>query len=204
MNTKQHGFTLIEMMITITILGILLAIAAPSFNRQIQQQRLKAAAESLASDLLFARNEAIRTNEATFFTLKVEADSSWSQSVCALNGAPTCDCNSATSLNPDPAATPKECKLLFTKSSTWPNVTITDSSKFDLAFKFDPKNGMPRDTDDSKWADSGKKYLEFSNSSNALIYLGIGSSGRIKLCTSNDANKSVSDLVKVENMEACL
>ncbi|MEZ5629792.1 MAG: GspH/FimT family pseudopilin [Burkholderiaceae bacterium] len=54
------GFTAIELLVVISILGILAALAAPSFKSLIEQWRVRQVAESLQSTLYFARSEAIR------------------------------------------------------------------------------------------------------------------------------------------------
>ena len=55
------GFTLIEAVIVVAVAGVLTAIAAPSFDRWQQDQRLKSTGREVVSALSFARSEAIRT-----------------------------------------------------------------------------------------------------------------------------------------------
>ncbi len=54
------GFTAIELMVVISILAILAALAAPSFRPLIEQWRVRQGVETLRSTLYFARSEAIR------------------------------------------------------------------------------------------------------------------------------------------------
>jgi type IV fimbrial biogenesis protein FimT len=56
------GFTLLELLVTLAIAGILLTLGVPSFASFIQGQRLKSAASELSYALLFARSEAIKRN----------------------------------------------------------------------------------------------------------------------------------------------
>ncbi len=56
----MHGFSLLEVMVVVAILGILAAIAAPSFTPTIERWRVRDAAESLTSTLYYARSEAIK------------------------------------------------------------------------------------------------------------------------------------------------
>lgn len=54
------GFTLLELMITIAIAGILVGIAIPSFTSTITSNRLTAHANELVTALNLARNEAVK------------------------------------------------------------------------------------------------------------------------------------------------
>lgn len=62
MNTqhKMAGFTIIELMITLVVAAILLAIAAPSFRSIIQDNRLTTDVNTLAASLNLTRSEAIK------------------------------------------------------------------------------------------------------------------------------------------------
>ena len=57
---KQHGFTLIELMVSVSILAVIAMIAAPSFTPLIERWRVRDAAEALHSTLYYARSEAIK------------------------------------------------------------------------------------------------------------------------------------------------
>ena len=59
---KSSGFTILELMITIAVVGVLAAVALPSFNYTIQNNRVKTAASDAHMSLLLARSEAIKRN----------------------------------------------------------------------------------------------------------------------------------------------
>lgn len=56
------GFTLLEMMFTVTILGALIAIAVPTFEQVMASRQATSAAQSLAAALRKAQAEATRLN----------------------------------------------------------------------------------------------------------------------------------------------
>ena len=56
----RNGFTLIELIVTIAVAGILLALAVPSFQSLLLSNRITAQTNDLVSDLAFARSEAIK------------------------------------------------------------------------------------------------------------------------------------------------
>src|SRR4051812_49326639 len=57
---SQRGFTLIELMVTIAVAAILLAIVVPSFRTFTQSQRIKSGSFELYSALALARSEAVK------------------------------------------------------------------------------------------------------------------------------------------------
>ena len=61
---KSLGFTLLEVLITMTIIGILTAVAAPSFITFIKRDRLVTNSNQLHSVFKFARSEAIKRNQS--------------------------------------------------------------------------------------------------------------------------------------------
>lgn len=65
----QHGMTLIEVMITLAITGILLMIGMPSFNTWIANTQVRTGAEGLTNGLQLARAEAVRRNSNVTFVL---------------------------------------------------------------------------------------------------------------------------------------
>jgi type IV fimbrial biogenesis protein FimT len=56
----DRGFSLIELMVGVAILGILAALAAPSFSESIKRYRINAIREDLGASMQLARVEAIR------------------------------------------------------------------------------------------------------------------------------------------------
>ncbi|MDP1900257.1 MAG: GspH/FimT family pseudopilin [Rubrivivax sp.] len=71
---RSHGFTLIELMVTVAVAGILLALAGPGFREAIHANRLGSAANELVAAVQLARAEAIRSNRRV--TLCRSADGS--------------------------------------------------------------------------------------------------------------------------------
>ena len=56
------GFTIIELMITVAMASILLAIAVPSFNQMVVSGRLTAQSNEMVAAISLARSEAIKRN----------------------------------------------------------------------------------------------------------------------------------------------
>lgn len=78
---RQDGFTLIELMVTIFVLAILLAIAVPSFRGVIHRSDVSAASNALLADISYARTEAI--NRGTYASICPSTDGT----SCASDGA---------------------------------------------------------------------------------------------------------------------
>ena len=78
--SRSAGFTIIELMIGLTVLGIVLMIGLPSLATWVQNTQIRTAAESMQSGLQLARAEALRRNTTVRFQLV-----STLTSACALS-----------------------------------------------------------------------------------------------------------------------
>jgi len=58
--TRNRGFTLIELMVTLLVAAILAGIAVPNFSRLVESNRVTSATNELVASLSGARSEAVR------------------------------------------------------------------------------------------------------------------------------------------------
>lgn len=60
---RASGFSLIELMVTVAVLAITMAIAIPSFASIVNNNRLASEANALVGAIQYARSEAVRLNQ---------------------------------------------------------------------------------------------------------------------------------------------
>lgn len=60
MRRYQWGFTIIELMVALVVMAVVVAIAIPSFNTQIQNNRSAGLGEELVAAINYARSEAVK------------------------------------------------------------------------------------------------------------------------------------------------
>ncbi|NCT83713.1 MAG: prepilin-type N-terminal cleavage/methylation domain-containing protein [Comamonadaceae bacterium] len=84
LKSRVGGFTLIEAVVAMTIIALLLAMAAPAFSNWMTSSRIRLTAESIQSGLQFARSEATARNGLVRFQLTDTLDSA-----CALSNTGT-------------------------------------------------------------------------------------------------------------------
>lgn len=68
-SSDARGFTLIELMVTVTLLAILLALAAPGFGTWLNNTRVRTVSDALQNGVRQAQAEAVRRNRTVAFFL---------------------------------------------------------------------------------------------------------------------------------------
>ncbi|VTU33978.1 Verru_Chthon cassette protein D [Variovorax sp. SRS16] len=82
---RQRGFTLVELIVTITVLAMILAMAMPTVANWTGNTRIRNVADSLQNGLQIARAEAVRRNQSMSFWLVAVGDPTTLSNDCTLS-----------------------------------------------------------------------------------------------------------------------
>ena len=142
--SSERGFTLMELMVTIAVLAILVAIAAPSFNDFFDKYRVRGAANDVISVVSQARAEAAKSGRAVQVNFG-GTTGAWcvaaSPALVPTAGQPIgasagCDCTTAGSCNPM-----GDGEVLAVAVGAHPGVSAS-SATIAKSFSFDSRLGL--------------------------------------------------------------
>ncbi len=110
-HSRSAGFTLVEVMVALLVLGILVGLGMPSFLEMLRNMEIRSAAESVANGLQRARAEAVARNTRVQFVMGT--GTSWTVDYVAkpvaadppIDSRPSSDSANATMLATPGAAT---------------------------------------------------------------------------------------------------
>ena len=163
----QRGMTIVEIVITITILSILLAAGIPGFQEWLANSRVRTASDSLLNGLQVARAEAIRRNRLVSFRLDGVAGG-W-QVVSAPAGA-VC-----------PLAVPAADDVLQARIAQegGGGVVVTVAPVANLGVTFTPM-GLVTDACNQPFATLNMASAQLANS--RQLRLTVGATGGMRMC----------------------
>ncbi|MBI5719842.1 MAG: prepilin-type N-terminal cleavage/methylation domain-containing protein [Burkholderiales bacterium] len=192
----QRAFTLIEMMVVIALVGIILMLAAPSFNEMIGMQRLRAINDQLATDFQFMRTEAVSRNQ--FMALLTRNQSAESMSCYTIlsstdpaffSGDPVAAANTVRAQCNCTNAVGAACSGSLRELRT---VQIPRSLSIELRFPADqsdlivdsPVNGGMRIMPSTTLTTQGYEFcVEVRRTPRGRLRTGVGLSGRTSVCS---------------------
>lgn len=118
---QQRGFTLVELMIVIVLLGIVSSIAMPNFVQFIQNNQVQAQTDELASFIQYARSQAVAGRAS--YEIKVVSNEKWT--VGPAGG----DVERELEIKPDKAA------VTHNLTGTPPTITFSGNGTASVGFK---------------------------------------------------------------------
>lgn len=132
-----RGFTLVELMVTVIVIAILAAMAAPAFADFFQRYRLRGAADDIATLMATARADAIARNRDVAIVFS-GSGTAWCVGAAtaaepaageAVSTAPSCNCSN-------------DCRVggqvMETRAANYNGVSMTNTP---TGFVFDRRNG---------------------------------------------------------------
>lgn len=191
---RPQGFSLIELLVGLTILGVAMAMAAPAFGNWMRNAKLRATAEGIQQGLFYARTEAVRRNAFVRFQFTSSLSSSCALSTTSSNwvvnlgtDSPAGACGSSISESSSPYLL--KVSPIVSSSST----TSVSAGRSLIAF-----DGLGQLNTISGAAETGVLKIELSDSGGTCVAAGgqiqclrveVAPGGQISLC---DPNRSSS------------
>lgn len=165
---RALGLTMVELLVSITLLGILLSLALPSYREMIEKRRLTQGAEQIFAFVNSMQGVASRSNSMVTVSYARTAEDDWC--LGATLGATPCDCTESDSGQAAFCAVDgSETRLTNDHVG---NDRILESMSGDGAYAYDPVRGLTDDTLDIGLHSPNDNYqlrLTVSNTGHAVL-----------------------------------
>jgi len=152
------GFTLMELIVAVSVVSILLVIGIPSYQMLFASNSLKGGASSLYSMLNLSKTESIKRNNTIF--LKITTGENWC--VGSNEGDAVCDCNT------------KESCITSVSHNRYKNLTLVS----DYSAPFYDRIG-------NRFNEPSKSFTLKSLVGNEEVHLNVNMLGLVRMCGVN-------------------
>lgn len=172
-----RGFSLIEVLMTVVLLAVSLALAVPSFRDMVEKRQVTNAAEQVASFINTAQGVAMKTNQLVTVSWTHNGDSDWC--IGATSGTAACDCSQTDTTAGDYCQI--DAMAYVINASHTNNLQLMHAMIGDGAYSFDPVRGLVVDLETPLSAEIR------SPSGDYRLNLVMNSVGRVILCSDDSA-----------------
>ena len=175
---RAPGFALVEVLMTLVLVGIGIALALPSYRDMVEKRQVTNGAEQLASFINTVQGVAMRTNDVVTVSWLHSDGDSWC--VGAVSGDTACDCTETDSEAPGYCQIASQPFIL--NNGHTGDLDLMHDMIGDGAYAFDPIRGLMIDLNDSFAAEIRSPSEDFR------LNLMVNSSGRVILCSEDSSH----------------
>ncbi|MGL6070165.1 GspH/FimT family pseudopilin [Craterilacuibacter sp.] len=171
MPSSLRGWSLLEMLLVLAVLGILLAVALPSLSAWVERQRLLAATELVYRQLQWLRMEALKQGRPMYSRFVVDSGGQWHLGLSDVAG---CD--------PSGQDASKVCRIVSPEGTAasvtvfhgrdYPGIRLLASGFSGGEARFEPLRGV---------ADNGRVTLLSPGGLETRVLVSV--LGRIRVCS---------------------
>ncbi len=134
---RSAGFTLVELLIVVAVIGAILVLAGPSFRDMILMQRLRGINAELVTDMQLARSEAVARRDFARVHFKSDSTSTCYSIYTSAANNTRCDCLAG----PGAACSGTMVEIKTVKVPRDRGVVVVPGSGQPVAFAFDWRTG---------------------------------------------------------------
>jgi len=173
---RHRGFTIVEIMMSITLVAVAAAMALPSYRVMIEKRQLTNGAEQLAAFVNTVQGISSRTNRVVTVSYSRVDHDEWC--IGAVMGTTPCVCTQTSPSASDYCAIDAQ-KFVLDNTNT-DNREFLHEIEGDGAYAFDPIRGLFQDPEDSL------TMRLHTDSRDYKLNLMVNNTGRVMLCSEDD------------------
>jgi prepilin-type N-terminal cleavage/methylation domain-containing protein len=173
--SRHSGFSLIEVMMSLVLMGIGMALALPSYRDMVEKRQVTNGAEQLASFINTVQGVAMKTNQVVTVSYSQTDADDWC--VGAVSGATPCDCTVTDSTEAGFCQIASQPFVMNNEHAA--NRDLVHAVTGDGAYAFDPIRGLFLDLDDSLTMELRSQNQDFR------LNVVVNNTGRVSLCSSS-------------------
>lgn len=178
--SHHRGFSLVEVMMSVVLIAIGLALALPSYRDMVEKRQITNGAEQLASFINTAQGVAMKTNQVVTISYNSNPASKNDWCVGAVSGTTACDCTQTDTAAADYCQIAAQPFVL--NNSHTNDLKLLHNMNGDGDYAFDPIRGLFMDLDDSLTVELRSPSEDFR------LNLMVNNTGRVILCSEDSVH----------------
>ena len=175
----SNGFTVIEMLLVVVVVGFITALAIPSYSTILEKRQVTSGAQQLSGFLSRAQLEAVKRNENITLSYAMTDSDTWC--LGSTSGTTACDCTETDPAETDACVIDAQLQVVTDANLNYP--AIMNAIQGDGAFVYDPVRGLMADLTDAVTLEL------LSRTGKYALDVQLSATGRLKICSHNSSTK---------------